>query len=187
MENNQFPLVIWGATDPGQQREGNEDSIFPESGAEFYKPSESNVAQKGRLLVVADGMGGVRGGSESSRWAIRAAVERYYDLGGPMLDMNLKQAVYEANKSLFQYLQSTGVQGAGCTMVGAVIYNNKLHVANVGDSRAYLIRNGTITQLTRDHTVTQDKIERGLLTPDQAAMDPDRNVITRSMGTHPEV
>jgi len=180
-------LQVWGATDKGRQREGNEDAIYPESGAEFFRPSEDNLASRGRLLVVADGMGGTQAGSEASRWAIRVAVERYYDAPGANIGVNLRSAIEAANNSLYQYLRSTNVQQAGCTMTAAVIHGTMLHVANVGDSRVYLVRNGQITQLTRDHSVTQQKIDQGLIRPEDAARDPDRNVITRSMGTHPEV
>lgn len=182
-----LPVELWGATDQGRQREGNEDTIYPESGAEFFQPSADKLAQKGQLLVVADGMGGTQAGGESSRWAIRVAVERYYDMTGTNLGLNLKAAIEVANNSLHQYLQSTGVAEAGCTMTAAVIHHNVLYVANVGDSRAYLLRNGKLTQLTRDHTVTQQKIDQGILTPEQAAADPERNVITRSMGLKPDV
>ncbi len=184
-----LPIKVWGATDKGRRREGNEDSIYPESGAEFFTPSPEKLAARGQLLVVADGMGGAKAGSEASRWAIRVAVERYYDMDGADLGADLKRAIEVANRSLYQYLHATGVltSDAGCTMVGAVIHRGVLYVANVGDSRAYLMRNGQITQLTRDHTVTQEKIDRGIIRPEEAAMDPDRNVITRSVGTRPEV
>jgi protein phosphatase len=72
-------------------------------------------------------------------------------------------------------------------MTAAVIHGNTLHVANVGDSRTYLMRNGQLTQLTRDHTLTQQKLARGLIRPDQVEMDPDRSVLTRSMGAGPTV
>jgi len=92
-----------------------------------------------------------------------------------------------ANTSLYQYLQSTGALESGSTMVAAVIHGGTLQVANVGDSRAYLIRDGQITQLTRDHTLTQQKIDRGMIKPEQAATDPDNSVLTRSMGAGPTV
>ena len=182
-----MPVQVWGATDKGRQREGNEDAIYPESGAEFFQPSESTLASRGRLLVVADGMGGAQAGGEASRWAIRVAVERYYDAPGTNIDVNLRSAIEAANNSLYQYLRSTNVQQAGCTMAAVVIHGNMLHIANVGDSRVYLLRDGQISQLTRDHSVTQQKIDQGLIRPEDAERDPDRNVITRSMGTRPEV
>lgn len=184
-----LPLEVWGATDPGREREGNEDAIFPHSGSDTFpfKPGPGRLAQKGQLLLVADGVGGVQAGAEASQWAIRRAVERYYDLAGPDLGVDLRTAVEHANASLYQYLQNTRTLEAGCTMAAAVIHGSTLHVANVGDSRVYLIREGQAAQLTRDHTLTQRKIDQGLIRPDQAEMDADRSVLTRSLGAGPTV
>lgn len=182
-----LPLEIWGATDKGRQREGNEDSIYPHPGTEMFTPNQQSLAQKGHLLLVADGVGGARAGAEASRWAVRVAVERYYDLPGPNLGSDLRTAIEMANASLYQYLQSTGIPNAGCTMAAALIHNNFLYVANVGDSRVYLIRNGHITQLTHDHTLAQQKADQGLIRPDQVALDPDSSVLTRSLGSSPTV
>ena len=184
-----LPLEVWGATDKGRRREGNEDSVYPHSGSDTFpfEPGPDRLAQKGQLIVVADGVGGAKGGAEASRWAIRVAVERYYDMPGPDLGADLQATVGMANSSLYQYLQSTGATEAGSTMVAAVIRGNMLQVANVGDSRAYLVRDGQITQLTRDHTLTQQKLDHGLIRPEQAAMDPDSSVLIRSMGAGPDV
>jgi serine/threonine protein phosphatase PrpC len=182
-------LAVCGASDKGRQREGNEDAVYPHSGAEtfLFEPSPQHLAQKGQLLTVADGVGGAMAGREASHWAIRVAVERYYDMAGPDLGANLRSVIEIANTSLYQYLQSTGTREAGCTMAAAVIHGSTLHVANVGDSRVYLLRNGQIAQLTRDHTLTQQKIDQGLIRPEQAEMDPDSSVLTRSMGAGPTV
>lgn len=184
-----LPLEVWGATDKGRQREGNEDAVYPhsESGTFPFQPSPDRLQQKGQLLVVADGVGGAQAGREASHWAIRVAVERYYDMPGLDIGADLKAAVEIANSSLYQYLQSTKVQEAGCTMTAAVIHGDMLYIANVGDSRTYLLRGGGIYQQTRDHTLTREKLERGLITPEQMPNDPDRNVITRSLGAGPAV
>ena len=187
MSTPALPLETWGATDKGCEREGNEDAVYPHSGSDTFpfQPGMQHLAQKGQLLVVADGVGGAQAGSQASRWAIRVAVEQYYDLPGPDLGADLRAAVEHANTSLYQYLQSTGTREAGSTMAAAVVHGSTLYVANAGDSRIYLIRNGQITQLTRDHTLTQQKIDRGLIRPEQAEMDPDRSVLTRSLGAGP--
>ncbi len=176
-------IDVWAGTDVGREREGNEDSIFPDSeGVSFYTPKPQTLAQRGQLLIVADGVGGGQAGSEASQWAIRRAVERYYESSGTNLGADLRDAVAHANASLTQYLQSTSVRNAGTTMAAAVIHAGTLHVANVGDSRVYLIRQGQIYQQTRDHTLTQQKLDQGLITADQAETDADRNVLTRSLG-----
>lgn len=184
-----LPLEVWGATDKGREREGNEDAIYPHSEAEStpFQPSPDRLAEKGQLLIVADGVGGVQAGAEASRWAVRVAVERYYDMPGPELGADLYTAVEAANASLYQYLQSTGMQEAGSTMTAAVIHKNMLYVVNVGDSRTYLLRSGQVTQLTRDHTLAQQKLDQGIIRPDQVLLDPDSSVLTRSLGAGPTV
>jgi len=183
-----LPLEIWGATDKGREREGNEDAIYPHSGLESsFEPNPQRLAQKGRLLIVADGVGGARAGSQASQWAIRVAIEEYYDRYGPDMGGDLSAAIEKANASLYQYLQSTGTQEAGSTMAAAVVQGDELYVANVGDSRVYLLRDRQITQLTHDHTLTQQKVDRGIIRPEQAGMDPDHNILTRSMGAEPTV
>jgi protein phosphatase len=184
-----MPLAVWGATDKGLQREGNEDAIFPHSGSDTFsfKPGPQHLAQKGQLLLVADGVGGAKGGREASHWTTRVAVERYYDMTGPDLGTDLRTAVEAANSSLYQYNQSAGSGEAGCTMAAAVIHGNTLYVANVGDSRVYLLRNGQIVQLTRDHSLAQQKVDAGIISPEQAETDPSSHVLTRSMGARQTV
>jgi protein phosphatase len=179
-----LPLEVWGATDKGRQREGNEDSIYPHSAAEStaFKPNAERLAQKGQLLLVADGVGGARAGAEASQWAVRVAVERYYDLPSSDLSADLQAAIEVANVSLYQYLQSTGTQEAGCTMAAAVVHRNMLYVANVGDSRVYVIRKGQIAQQTRDHTLTQQKVDHQIIGAEDAKNDPDQHVLVRSLG-----
>lgn len=179
-----MPLVVWGATDKGRQREGNEDTIFPHPGADTstFEPSPQHLAQRGQLLIVADGVGGAKGGREASQWVTRVAVERYYDMTGPDLGADLRAAIEAANNSLYQYNLSTGTGEAGCTTAAAAIHGNILHVANVGDSRVYLLRDGQITQLTRDHTLAQQKADAGIISQEQVETDPGKHVLTRSMG-----
>ena len=179
-----LPLSVWGATDKGRRREGNEDAVFPHSGSDTFPfvPGPQHLAQRGQLLVVADGVGGARAGREASHWAIRVAVERYYDAPGLNLGANLQAAIEQANASLYQYLQSTGTREAGCTMAAAVIHGDMLYVANVGDSRVYLLRGGQITRRTVDHTLAQQKLAHGIITPEEAKSDPGSHVLTRSLG-----
>jgi protein phosphatase len=176
-------ITLWGATDVGREREGNEDSIYPDSAKEpIYTPKPETIKRNGQLMIVADGVGGGRAGSEASRWAIRSAVEFYYEQPGVNIGEELRNAVAHANDSLTQYLQSTNTRGAGCTMSAAVIHNDILYVAHVGDSRVYHLQDGEMYQLTYDHTLTQQKIKLGHIRPEDAELDPDRNVLTRSLG-----
>ena len=183
-------LEVWGATDRGREREGNEDYVYPHSGADTFawQPSPERLRQKGRLLVVADGVGGAHAGREASSSATRVVVEHYYELAGPDPADNLRAAIEQANSSVFQQIATrASLQGAGTTVTAAVVLNDMLHVASVGDSRAYLIRDGQIARLTRDHTLTQQRVDQGLIAPEQADLDPGRNVLTRSLGAGPTV
>ena len=120
-------LEVWGATDRGHKREGNEDAVYPHSGSDAsFEPGPRRLAQKGQLLIVADGVGGAQAGSQASRWAVRVAVEGYYDISGPDPESNLRAAIEKANASLYQYLESTGTREAGSTMAAAVILKNLL-------------------------------------------------------------
>jgi protein phosphatase len=101
---------------------------------------------------------------------------------GPDLGADLRTAIEAANSSLYQYNLSTATGEAGCTTAAAVIHGNILHVANVGDSRVYLLRDGQITQLTRDHTLAQQKADAGIIPQEQVDTDPGKHVLTRSMG-----
>ena len=183
-------LELWGETNKGRVREGNEDAIYPANSGTNpvnFVPGPEKLAQHGQLFIVADGVGGGAAGREASHWAIRVAVERYYDAPGVDLLADLQSAVVTANASLFQYLQSLNTAQAGTTMVAAAILGNRLYYVNAGDSRAYLIRGGASYRLTRDHTLVQRKIDAGQLTPEAAELDPDRNVITRSLGAAPQL
>jgi PPM family protein phosphatase len=184
------PIEVWGATDVGRTREANEDSIFPDStgqGNYVYNAQPAKLAKKGHLLIVADGVGGAQGGRAASQWAVQRAVERYYDLPGDDLGGDLYAAVSYANASLVEHLQHQHMQEAGCTLTAAVIQGSTMYVANVGDSRTYLIRDGRAYQVTKDHTLTQQKIDQQLIRPEDAALDPDKSVLTRSMGAVPNV
>ncbi len=184
LQSAAMPLDVWGATDKGRKREGNEDTIFPHSGSDAsrFEPSPQLLAHRGQLLIVADGVGGAEGGAEASQWVTRVVVERYYDMTGPDLGENLRTAVEAANASLYQYNQSAGSGEAGCTTAAAVIHGNMLYVANVGDSRVYLLRDGQLTQLTRDHTLAQQKADVGIISQEQVETDSGAHVLTRSMG-----
>ncbi len=177
-------LDVWGATDVGRERAVNEDAIYPDpaSGQRFYVPTAEEVARKGQLLLVADGIGGEQVGSAASQWAIRLTAERYYALPGDDLTMNLREALENTNAALHRYLRSTRVTQAGSTLAAAVIHEGLLYLANVGDSRVYLMRNGALYQQTRDHTLAQQKVERGELAQSAAASDPDSSVLTRALG-----
>lgn len=182
-------IQIWGATDQGRTREYNEDNVFPRSeradtGQERYK---AQVPQKGRLCVVADGMGGGGKGRTASQLAIEALLEAYYEGASDDPGLNLRAAVESANAAVYGWASQAVTGDAGTTVTAALIINNYAYIANVGDSRTYLFRGGGLAFKTKDHSLVQEWVDSGRLTPEQAAQHPDRNMITRSLGDRSEV
>ncbi|MGQ9482626.1 PP2C family protein-serine/threonine phosphatase [Chloroflexus sp.] len=158
-------------TDVGQRREVNQDA---------YGSAEID---QGTLLVVCDGMGGHLAGEVASRLAVETIITSFRADNDPA--EGLRQALISANQRVYQEGRGT----MGTTAVAAFFWHNTLYVANVGDSRAYLVREGLIRQLTNDHSLIGDQVAAGLLTPEQARASTIRNIITRAIGhqSHVEV
>ena len=155
-------------TDVGSVREQNEDSLV-------VRPP---------LFVVADGMGGHAAGEVASEIAVKTIGE----LAPSTADAEaLGRAVEQANRDIINAaIAGEGREGMGTTVTAAVLERNKLVIAQVGDSRAYLLHNGELTQLTRDHSLMANMIEAGQITPEQARFHPNRSVITRALGNDPD-
>jgi serine/threonine protein phosphatase PrpC len=162
-------------TDVGRTRDHNEDS---------YGVGEADQAEHlGALLVVCDGMGGHAAGEVASGMAVETILADYYADDAEERPQAIEQAFNHANEQIY----ANGHGSMGTTGVAALIYHDALHIANVGDSRAYLIRDGQIRQVTRDHSFVSDQVAAGLITAEQARSSPHRNVITRALGYQPEV
>ena len=159
-----------GATDAGRVRRNNED---------FYQwrlPSSPDEAKLGALFAVADGVGGEAAGEQASRLAVESLFSAYHAATEDALPERLRRAVGIANAAVHR--SSHGDRRA-TTLVAAVVVGDVLHVANVGDSRLYLVRGDTITQITQDHSWVQEQVRAGRLQPGQASGHPRSNVITR--------
>ncbi|NWJ94615.1 MAG: Stp1/IreP family PP2C-type Ser/Thr phosphatase [Chloroflexi bacterium] len=172
-------------TDVGRRRNHNEDYLgdLLFSGQHNYE-----VEQYGYLYAVADGMGGHASGEVASRMAVHTLFDRFYN--GPRsgdLGTDLLEAVKEANSQVHQAGLSNGRGQMGTTLTLALVKGNRVVVGNVGDSRTYLIRQGLIERVTHDHSLVQDQIDMGALTPEQAERSMIRNVITRAIGHRTEV
>ncbi|MCA9627799.1 MAG: serine/threonine-protein phosphatase [Myxococcales bacterium] len=143
----------------------------------------------GHLAVLCDGMGGHLSGQDASRAAVHAAVACVASATADSdIHATLRAAVQAAGHAVFAL--GEGLPGGarpGSTCVAALIHESGLSIAHVGDSRCYLLRDGSITRLTRDHSVVQELVDAGVLTPQAAAQHPDANQITRALGTHREV
>ena len=145
-------------------------------------------ASENFLLVVADGMGGHPAGDVASQIAMNALIEAFPALPDGDLGLALKQAYRRANEAVFQAGEVEPIHaGMGTTMTSALIHGKYATIANVGDSRAYLLRGDGLTQVTRDHTVVSDEVAQGRITAEAARSDPRRNRLTHAIGTHPKL
>jgi serine/threonine protein phosphatase PrpC len=174
--------TVYSLSDTGRVRQLNEDSLRVE------RPSDPSIAGKwGDLYVVADGMGGHESGEVASKIAIETIAQVYYRANGMPTDEALAYAIEQANAEIFRRAQEEDRHGMGTTVVAAARIGNKIFLAHVGDSRIYLIRDGKIKALTQDHSMVAEQVAAGLLTPEEAERHPYRNVISRAVGTAPQV
>ena len=148
------------------------------------------------LLAVADGMGGAAAGEVASRLAVQVLSEsfsRYVEVfnnGQPLvgIDKLTEKALRLANRRVYAAaIANVGRRGMGTTLTSVAILRNKAYLGHVGDSRAYLIRGNRIYQLTKDHSWVEEQLERGLLSEEQAKGHEWRNLITRALGTRPQI
>jgi len=176
-------LIVVSRTDTGQVRAQNEDSSCA------FEPEDAKIrVAKGSLYIVADGMGGHRGGEVASKLAVDTIRAEYYTPQEADPLNALAAAFRKANRIIFD--KSTGDQaffGMGTTCTAMVIVKDTAYFAHVGDSRAYLYRKGNLKQITRDHSLVEDMIQAGMITPEEARVHPQRNVITRSLGIQDSV
>jgi len=152
-----------GATDPGRRRRRNEDSYVIDP----------------PLFAVADGMGGAQAGEVASKLAAGAVKERGADV---------ESLIQEANRRVHQRsLEDPSTSGMGTTLTVAAVEDGVVSIGHVGDSRAYLVRDGSLDQLTEDHSLVGELVRSGKLSPEEAETHPQRSMITRALGTDPDV
>lgn len=170
-------ISVFAKTDKGIVRRSNQDAC-----------AAAVLGPKRAWGVVCDGMGGANAGDIASKMAVETFGEYMEKLKGILPHFRegelLVKAAEEANAAIFRRARSDpACDGMGTTMVGALLWDKTLWVVNVGDSRAYLIRGEEIRRLTRDHSVVEDLIAQGKVSPEQARRHPQRNLITRALGT----
>lgn len=158
-------------TDKGLVRKSNQDSLFINTQHKFF--------------AVADGMGGHRGGDIASSLVVQILNENFLRL--PPDTENkvevVRHAIEQANQLIYEKSQAEAhLNGMGTTFVGLLIDKNKAYISNVGDSRTYLINNKTIYQLSRDHSLVQEKINLGIYGREEASRDKMKNVLVRTLG-----
>lgn len=160
-------IHIVGATDPGRRRERNEDHLA--------------VDEALGIAVVADGMGGLSDGHVASREAVAGAMSLLQGAGRPFSTATLEAALTAAHERVRARARVSGTV-MGTTAVLVSLDRGRCGIAHVGDSRAYRFRGGELSQLTRDHSMVQEMVDRGVLTREAARVSPDRSVVTRAIG-----
>jgi serine/threonine protein phosphatase PrpC len=170
-------------TDVGLVRSENQDF------GTYTTPSEEREAHPGgRLLVVADGMGGHRGGATASRIAGETVKAQYLGAESDDILAALRDSLLRANSRIFHEAQANpDLRGMGTTTSALVVRDGKAWFGHVGDSRIYLLRGDDLTQLTEDHSLVATMVREGLLTKTEAENHPRRNVLQRSMGVQEDV
>ena len=170
-------------SDVGCHRENNEDSFG------YWEPEDDRqFERKGRLAVVADGMGGYEGGQEASRLAVETIVSAYRDFAGDDPQEALTAALQAAHEQIRQYaLAHPHLRGMGTTCTTIAIAHDSLYYVHVGDTRLYRVRGGQISQVTRDHSYVGKLVEAGMITREDAEKHPQRNILTAALGTTPDL
>ena len=156
-------------TDVGRQRQSNEDSFL----------------EREPVFAVADGMGGARAGEVASRMAVEAFESAGAEEAPEEL---LRDVAREANRRIYEMAQSDSEHaGMGTTLTAAMVSGREVAVGHVGDSRLYRLRDGTLERLTEDHSLVEELVRQGRLTPEEAENHPQRSIITRALGPEPDV
>ena len=180
-------IEVSSQSDIGCVRTNNEDSFG------YWEPEDDQqFLRKGRLAVVADGMGGYEGGQEASRLAVETLVAVYRDFGGDNPQDALIEALQTAHERIRQYsFAHPELRGMGTTCTAAAIVRgaqyDALYYVHVGDTRLYLVRDGQITRVTRDHSYVGRLVEAGMISQEEAEHHPQRNILTAALGTNPDL
>jgi protein phosphatase len=193
-------VSVFGKTDLGLTRDHNEDTFLVadlSAGNASLQPDVRNheVGDRGSLFMVADGMGGAAAGELASAMAaeiiyghLSTTWTEDEEATASRFAYRMKEAVELANQRIYAYAREhPDVRGMGTTVTAAGVFGDELYLAQIGDSRGYLIRNGEAFQLTRDQSLTQRLVDAGELTEEEAAQSERRNIILQALGPDPRV
>lgn len=164
-------------TDVGNKRTFNEDSVG------YYEEEDFGI------FVIADGMGGHNAGEVASKIAIDTIIEYVINHKKDRSEEEiLNEAILSANRKIYrESLLNESCNGMGTTLVGAFVRENNLTMVNIGDSRGYILKDGQLVKVTKDHSLVQELLDNGTITNEEAKNHPNKNVITRALGTNPVV
>jgi len=175
-------VEVAGVSDVGCQRANNEDSYG------YWEPaSDSEYEQKGRLAIVADGMGGHEGGQEASSLAVQTIQQSYAEASAADPQSLLIAAFHAAHERIHRFaLEHPNLRGMGTTATAIALLSKQLCYCHVGDSRLYLVRGGKASRLTHDHSYVNRLVDSGVITPEEAEVHPQRHILTTALGVGPE-
>jgi len=176
-------IEVGSLSDIGLQRANNEDSYL------YWEPDgEQEFRRKGRLAIVADGMGGYEGGQEASRLAVET-VRHVYDTSVEFDPQKvLVDALQTAHRNIHRYAEEhPQFQGMGTTCTALAIVGRQLSFAHVGDSRLYLVREAAVSRLTRDHSYVGRLVESGIVRSEDAESHPQRHILTAALGSGADI
>jgi len=175
-------VEVAGLSDVGCQRDNNEDAYA------YWEPaSEVDYQRKGRLAIVADGMGGHEGGQEASNLAVEAIQQIYGQASGKDPQVQLAYAFREAHERIHQSaVKNPELRGMGTTATAVVLLSHNLYYSHVGDSRLYLVRGGKVSRLTQDHSYVSRLVQTGVITSEEAETHPQRHILTAALGAGTE-
>ena len=172
-------MKSYSITDVGQKRTVNQDFVFT---------SETPVGNLPNLFVVADGMGGHKAGDFASSYAVEVLLSTIREDGNSNPVKIIRAAIENANTQLLREASDNEtMSGMGTTMVLVTIVGHYAYVANVGDSRLYLVDENKISQITKDHSLVEEMVRMGEISRDDARNHPDKNIITRALGAGRDV
>ena len=191
-------IRAFGMTDVGLVRTNNEDSFLIADHNDIISPDDPFSCvetEEANIFLVADGMGGANAGEVASRMAVDLVARSIIDqtknkraLGRSRFIKAFRRAVQEANRIMFEEAQSNSQsRGMGTTLTAAAVCGTAVYFAQLGDSRAYLLRNGAITQMTKDQSLVAQLVAAGSLSPEDAKVHPRRNVILQALGVQRHV
>lgn len=170
-------MIVGAVSDVGLKRQNNQDYMFASTEKDFP------------LFVIADGMGGHNAGEVASSMAVKTILDKFRGnleklKNEKTIKLLIKEAIQEANDNIYlKSFEKPEFNGMGTTITLAYVYDTKIFIGHVGDSRAYVVKNRELSQITEDHSLVNELVKNGSITPAEAINHPQKNMITRAVGT----